>query len=72
MATNATDVVLAGYRALTDGERDEVFERLCQLRVADAAEGDSDMARFLRSLSVGPADYRRRFQPRRSAPTFVA
>jgi hypothetical protein len=52
MATNATDVVLAGYRALTDGERDEVFERLCQLRVADAAEGDSDMARFLRSLAI--------------------
>lgn len=52
MPTNATDVVLAGYRALTDDERDEVFERFCQLRVADAAEGDSDMARFLRSLAI--------------------
>jgi len=27
---------------------------------------------FLRSLAVGPADYRRRFQPRRSAPTVAA
>ena len=27
---------------------------------------------FLRSLAVGPADYRRRFQPRRSTPTVAA
>jgi hypothetical protein len=52
MTTTGPDVLLAAYRALTDDERDEAFERLCQLRVADAAEGDSDMARFLGSLSI--------------------
>lgn len=52
MATTGPDVLLVAYCALTDDERDEAFERLCQLRVADAAEGDSDMERFLSSLTV--------------------
>jgi hypothetical protein len=51
MPTTGPDAVLTLYRALTDGEREEAFERICQLRVADAAEGESDMARYLRSLA---------------------
>jgi hypothetical protein len=51
MATTGPDAVLTLSRALTDPEREEAFERICQLRVADAAECESDMARYLRSLA---------------------
>lgn len=50
MVTPAPDVVIAAYQALAEHERDIVFERLRQLRIADAAASETDMARFLRSL----------------------
>ena len=49
--TSASALVLSTYQLLTSEEQDEVFERIRALRVEQAAQGESDMARFLRSLA---------------------
>jgi hypothetical protein len=51
VTTPAPDVVIAAYQALGEEEREVAFERIRQLRVADAAAGETDMARHLRSLA---------------------
>ena len=51
MATSAADVVVGAYSLLAGDARDAAFERICQLRVADAAEAETDIARYLRSLA---------------------
>jgi hypothetical protein len=50
MTTSATDIVIAAYNTLNEDERDEVFERIRERRVIDAAGTESDAARFVRSL----------------------
>lgn len=50
MTTNATDIVLAAYNALSEEERDEAFERIRERRVLAAAGEEPDAARFVRSL----------------------
>jgi hypothetical protein len=50
-STSAPTLVLANYQLLTESEQEEVFERIRTLRVEAASQGESDMARFLRSLA---------------------
>lgn len=52
MTTTATDVLVAAYRTLAADEQDEVFERLRELRVQQAAGEESEAARFVRSLQT--------------------
>ncbi len=50
-STSGAALVLGAYQLLSADEQDDVFERIRALRVEAAAQGETDMARYLRSLA---------------------
>lgn len=50
MATSAVDLVLVAYERLTDNEQEEAFSRLADIRLRKIAGGESEFARYLRSM----------------------
>jgi len=50
--TTAVDVLLVAYQALSDEEKDELDQRLCQVQLARLTTAQDELSRMLRSIQT--------------------